>query len=356
LREHLGMSDGSPGQRFQLKHTPVLERQPGEHLVVQAGEEPPLAWQESPNFAASGALDRHYTLDSASGELRLGPAIRQPDGTIKLYGAVPPRKAQLFFESYRYGGGQEGNVEAGILNTLKTAIPYIARVSNRDAARGGLDAESLEAAMVRLPAQLSSRDRAVTEADFEFLARDRLRGEVGRVKCIQPSQSTPGTAGRVFLLATPRVDQPDGPLTLDQLQLPAEDEADLKAYLDERRLLGTHLEIRPPAYSWVAVRVRLHAAANADRAKVEAEVLRRLYRFLNPLVGGQDGNGWTFGRSLYASEIHQCLAGVPGVEYLLGLNLYHAKPGGEATGDPVDFIELVAHGLVASGKHTVKFE
>ena len=88
-REFLGQSDGSPGQRFHLQVTPILKRQPSETLVVQVPEQPPDGWQEQRDFASSNAEDRHFTLDSVTGELRLGPAVRQPDGAIKLYGAVP---------------------------------------------------------------------------------------------------------------------------------------------------------------------------------------------------------------------------------------------------------------------------
>ena len=34
-REYLGQSDGSPGQRFHLMNTPILERTPDERLVVE---------------------------------------------------------------------------------------------------------------------------------------------------------------------------------------------------------------------------------------------------------------------------------------------------------------------------------
>ena len=224
-----------------------------------------------------------------TGELRLGPAVRQQDGTIKLYGAVPPRGANLIFEGYRFGGGQEGNVQRGILNTLKTAIPYIARVYNRKAAWGGLDAESLEAAKMRAPAMLRARERAVTEADFEFLARQALPALIGRVKCLQPRPSDAGRVvpGQVYVLVIPRVHNPGGFLSPESLTLHEADVEALTAYLDERRLLTTRLDIRPPAYQWVACKVKLRAVPGVERSQVEADVLARLYRYLNPLTGGQ---------------------------------------------------------------------
>lgn len=355
--EFLGQSDGSPGQRFELQVTPILERKPGETLIVQLEGEEPQTWTEVDDFASSGANDRHFTLDSVSGEVRLGPAIRQPDGTIKLYGAIPPRGANLIFKRYRYGGGQEGNVEEGILNTLKTAIPYIARVSNREPAWGGLDAETLEAAMARAPALLRSRDRAVTEADFEFLARQALPAAIGRVRCLQPRPSEAGRVapGQVYVLVIPRVANPAGYLEPEQLE-PAEDDVEaLTAYLDERRLLTTRLDIRAPSYRWIAARVQLRASPGADQEKVRRTVLDRLYRFLNPLTGGADGDGWPFGRDLFLSDVYQSLQGMPNVQFIRNVQLFMAAPDGSPTGDPVDSVEVVAHGVVASARHEVEF-
>lgn len=119
-KEFLGRSDGSAGQRYFLQMTPLLKRQPGEQLMVQVEGEKPQAWREVADFANSGPGDKVYVLDSITGELRFGPAIRQQDGAIKLYGAIPPRNANLIFERYRFGGGQEGNIQANHLNTART--------------------------------------------------------------------------------------------------------------------------------------------------------------------------------------------------------------------------------------------
>jgi predicted phage baseplate assembly protein len=356
-KEFVGRSDGSAGQRFQLQRRPILKRQPGENLTVQAEGETPQTWTEVSDFANSGAQDRHFTLDSINGELRLGPAVRQQDGAIKLYGAIPTRGANLIFERYRYGGGQDGNVQTGILNTLKTSIPYVAQVTNRQPAWGGLDPESLESAMVRAPALLRSRDRAVTESDFECLAREALPASISRVKCLQPRPADAGRVapGQVYVLVIPRVLNPAGYLDPAELNLNEADAEKLAAYLDERRLLTTRLDIRSPAYRWVTAKVNLRGAPGANRSQLETEVLRRLYRFLNPLTGGADGKGWTFGRDLFVSDIYQSLQGTPNVQFIRGVDMYAAQPGGQGEGESLEVLEVVAHGVVASGLHEVVF-
>ena len=47
------------------------------------------------DFADSQASDLHFTLDSVDGEICFGPFMREPDGSGRYYGAVPPRNAQI---------------------------------------------------------------------------------------------------------------------------------------------------------------------------------------------------------------------------------------------------------------------
>jgi hypothetical protein len=361
-KEILGSSDGSSGQRFQLQVTPILPRRPGETLLVYDNDEPEQ-WLEVPDFASSGPHDPHFTLDSVTGELRLGPAIRQPDGTMRRFGRIPPRGARLVFSRYRFGGGLTGNVQPGILNTLKTSIPYIARVQNRVAAEGGLDAETLDAAKMRAPALLRSRDRAVTVEDFEFLTRELLR-DTGwsqyRVKCLQPRPARESRVipGQVYVLIIPHISNPADRLRprADQLELEQNGIYErLMAYLNERRLLTMRLDVRAPTYHWVSVRVSVHADEGTNHARVESEVLTRLYRFLNPLIGGAQGDGWPFGRDLVISDVYQCLLGVPGVQYISQVELFLTASGEGPRGNTVEKVEAVGHGVVASGVHEVVF-
>lgn len=355
--EFLGRSSGAPGQRFHLQSTPILQRRPGEHLTVQVEGRPPQDWREAPDFASSAANDPHYTLDSQSGEIRLAPAVRQPDGTIKLYGAIPPKDANLVFTRYRSGGGQNGNVQTGIINTLKTAIPYISKVGNREPAWGGLDAETLEDAMLRAPALLRSRERAVSEEDYEYLARQAFPAVIGRVKCLQPRPSDAARIipGQVYLLVIPRVPAPERLLTEAQLTPNKEDIAALAAYMDERRLLTTRLEITAPAYQWVAVRVKLRAAPGASPAQVEEAALKRLYDYLNPLVGGPDHNGWPFGRDLFISDVYQSLQALPEVLFIRSVEMFAVQPGGQPAGNPVEQIDVFDHSVIVSARHVIEF-
>ena len=356
--ELLGISDGSAGQVFQVQVTPILDRRPEEHIVVEMDDETLTShWTEVADFANSQETDLHYTLENVIGEVRFGPAIRQPSGEIRLFGAIPPRNSRVVYKQYRYGGGSEGNLQANVLNTLKTSIPFVGRVSNRVEASGGLDMETLEEAMRRAPALLRSRERAVTEADFEFLARQALRHKIARVKCLQPQPSEAGRVapGQIYVLVIPRVPHPDGFLEPERLEFSPDDVRLLRNYLNERRLLTTRLDVRDPAYKWVATRVKLQARIGVNEDDLELAVIRRLNRFLNPLTGGHEGGGWGFGRELYLADVYQALQGIPGVLFIREVQMYETTPGGSPQGRPKDVIEVLGYGTIASGLHEVDF-
>ena len=357
LNKNLGRSKSEPGQRFFLRRTPLLDRADNEHILVETNEGL-QRWHEVADFADSAETDRHYTIDSQSGEVRFGPAVRERDGHIRLYGAIPPRNANITMSRYRTGGGLKGNVEPGVINTLKTAIPYVDRIINRQPALGGLDAEQLEAAKLRVPQQLRSRERAVTADDFEFLARQALPETISRVRCLQPRPSDANASvlpGQVYVLVMPRVTFAKGYLSPDALNMKQSDLKKVIDYLDERRLLTTRLHVRVPAYRWVSVRVQVGASPTVSENHVETEIMENLYQFLNPLTGGLNGEGWEFGRDLFVADIYQALKGMRNVLFIRSVELYVASPGGNRIGQPLEVVDVVSHGTIVSGIHEVEF-
>jgi predicted phage baseplate assembly protein len=355
-RESLGRSDGSPGQAFNVEHIPMLRRMKGETIETRLpGSEYWEPWVEVPDFADSGSQDKHFTCDSATGEVRFGPALRQPDGSVRSYGAIPGRGAEIRFAVYRYGGGVPGNVQAGTLTVLKTSIPYIDQVVNHADATGGIDAETIERAQLRAPQLLRSRGRAVTATDYEALTEQLADSRVQRSRCIQPAAG--GTnegplAGQIYVLLVPKVNHPEERITPDQLRIPDDLRASVGRYLDDYRLLTVRVDIREPEYMFVAVEISISASSSADPQRVRQDVERRLYRYLNPITGGPAGNGWPFGRDLYPSDVYTCLQPVQGIEFIESLHLYalrSATDRSEITGR----FPVPLHGLIASGEHKV---
>jgi hypothetical protein len=179
---------------------------------------------------------------------------------------------------------------------------------------------------------------------------------VARVRCVSPNGD--GVA-RVHIV--PRVEPADRKLEVAEV---TPDEALLKQvaeYLDERRLIGTKVELVPCRLRGVSVVVNVQAAPRADLGRVEEEVAYALYTYLNPLVGGSlsgPGIGWEFGRALNQGELYGIVHSIDGVEFVKILRVYETdlKTGKQESKPAGTHLALEPDELIASGTHIVKAE
>lgn len=139
--EILGSSPGSPDQRYYLSKVPVLD------LAVVVDEGAGFQdWTEVDDFSASGPDDRHYLVNRGTGEILFG------DGR---HGKIPAKgTGNVRARPYRFGGGIKGNVGAGTIIQLRQTHPFIASVTNKEAASGGANEETIQEAMLRGPAEV----------------------------------------------------------------------------------------------------------------------------------------------------------------------------------------------------------
>ena len=333
--EVLGHSDGEPGQSFDLEYAPILRLQESETVAVEEkrhGEMVLVPWQHVEDFSRSDRYDRHFTIDTSSGEVRFGPAVRQPNGTIRQYGRVPEASREIRFTRYRYGGGVKGNVPADSLQMLTTSLAYISRVSNLRRASGGRDPESLEEVKARARRELRAQRRAVTAEDYEQLAMGATRA-VARVKC-NAARSGDGRLppGTVEILIVPAAIDALRAGDLSQLHVDETLSKTVGEHLDDYRLLTTILRIREPTYVGVKVRAEIIPSEFSRSELVQARVAESLRNFISPLklneeaaqsdeLMGSDWEGWPFGRDLYMAEIFSLIQRVPGVKHVLDVQL-----------------------------------
>jgi len=311
--EVLGLSTGEPGQSFAVGRSPVLPREPGETVRVIVpradafGITEEQEWTEVDHFGHAGPNDRVFTWADASGEIRFGPQVRDIDGRAVQHGAVPEVDAKITVTGYRYGGGRRGNVGAGRLSVLRTSIPFVAKVTNRTPATGGVDAETIDNAKLRGPLTLRSGDRAVTTEDFERLTLESAPA-VGRARCLPPGPNEP-----TRVLVIPRVEVPAQSLTLEDLALSEALVQQVSGYLDQRRLLTSRVQVDEPLYQGLMVVAQVRAVVGMRSETVRESAVEALYSYINPLGGGPDGRGWPFGQSLNDGDIHALLRSVAGI-------------------------------------------
>jgi predicted phage baseplate assembly protein len=352
VAEVLGESDGSPGQRFSTRHQPVLPLAAEETLEVEtaAGDWEP--WEEQDSFAGSEAGDRHYVLDAVGGVVELGPELRQSGGGVSQRGAIPRKGSAVRMSRYRHGGGRIGNVDAHTITTLRKAIPGIASVTNPQPARGGVDPQPVDQLRRRSALEIRTRYRAVTADDYEFLAAE-ASPRVARARRVVDDE--PGVALRIL----PRIDPADRRLTLDELTPNQTLLDEVSRFLDARKLAGTPVRLLPMRFRGVSVVVNLQASPRADVARIEDEIRRALYTYLNPVIGGSTAgpaDGWPVGRSLNQGELFAIVHAFEGIEFVKVLRLYEVdlvtgQQDQKAAGRQ---IVIEPDEVIASGTHIVR--
>ena len=346
--EVLGRSDGRPAQHFTVSSVPVLPRRDDEHVLVVDGAQS-VRWEEVDDFANSGPRDRHYVWESGTGVIHFGPHVRQPDGTVVRHGRSPGDGAQVAVSGYRHGGGARGNVGASTLTVLRTTIPYVSGVTNLLPATGGVDAETIAEARVRGPLTLRTGQRAVTEGDFERLTQ-AASIEVARVRCLPTSRSN----GSVRLLVVPRVRGDASGHRLDDFAISASLMQVVTEHLDRHRLVGTAIEVSTPYYQGVSVAALVHTAPGRPASLVRQRAIDALTRYINPLTGGVDGNGWPFDADLNSAVVGQVLESVDGVDRVEEALLFeYDLRTGRRLGSARDVIRLDSHSLFLSAAHQV---
>ena len=328
--ETLGNSDGSPMQQFRFLRGPLLE---DEIVEVRERQKPPMEeiaelgpdavrqyepentqnnevwvrYKRVESFFASNPRSRHYTLEYVSGMITFGDGRR---------GVVPPEaKNSVVARSYRIGGGSIGNVNAGTLTSLGRALAYIEGVVNPLAATGGADRETIEEAKNRAPYTIKSRDRAVTSEDYEMLAL-RASTTLARARCVADRSNR----GHVTLALVPKGETCTEELT--RRLVPSNEVLRyVKRYLDDRKLVGTVLNVVRPRYKDLSLRVVLIRRSIGTSDRLRKDIEQKLRRYLHSLVGGRDGKGWEFGRPVLKAELIHLAEEIPGVEGVDGMEI-----------------------------------
>jgi predicted phage baseplate assembly protein len=327
--------NGMPGQALMLSRTPVLEGSL-ELRVTQGGDTE--AWLLREDLDASQPDDRHFCLDPLTGTIRFG------DGN---HGMVLPVGAAVRAD-YLAGGGTLGNVKAGSITRVITAGLGDVTVANQWPATGGEDPETLQEVIQRAPLELKAVDRAITSADFEYLALNTPGLRVARAKALPLWQ--PGTSAETVTPALVTVVV----VPWSYLPKPIPGAGFLRTvcnHLDQHRLITTRVQVVGPSYVLVSAHSRLQAAPGFSREDVQARAAARLLAYLHPLTGGDDGTGWSFGRAVYRSEVTAVIKEVPGVDCVMELTL---TGGSGASADAGGNLLIAKDALVCSENHIVE--
>jgi Baseplate J-like protein len=233
--------------------------------------------------------------------------LRFGNGT---HGMLLPRDA-VVRARYQLGGGAAGNIGADQLVFARPLTGLlsgaITRVWNPFDVTDGTDPEPLEKVRRNAPEAFRARQlRAVTLADY-----------------VRRAEEVPGVSRAVARYAwtgswrTVRVTL--DPTGTTVLELPLRDA--VAAHLEAVRLIGEDIELRPPRY--VALEIRIIVCARPD---VWREDLRFVLEqeFSNSWTSdGRPGvfqpDQWTFGQALHRSQIEGRLHQIAGIDHVVSI-------------------------------------
>lgn len=346
--EILGTSSGRAGQTFRTIRAPVLTGQQLDVLEPHPATEEPLnrdaaeatpavwvTWHEAPDLQASAPDDRHYVLDHLSGEVRFGDA---------QHGRIPPAGSTVRMTRYHIGGGVLGNRPAETIVELKTTLPYIDRATNLEAATGGTEQETPESLRTRAPRLLRHRNRAVTREDYEDLAM-LASPDVARARCVPlwdlAAPDAPAALGTVSVIIVPKTADAQPAPSMELIRR-------VQDFLQAHSSPTVRIAVVGPWYRRIDVSAHLLFTSLQSASTMQQVVQHQLDRFLHPLTGGDEGQGWPFGRQPYTSDFFALIGALPGIDHVRTLTMT-ISPG------DADHIHKRDYFLIAPGRHQLEF-
>jgi len=296
-----------------LSQTPVLP----ESLTVTVFNDPlspteETEWTEVPDIQQARPDQKVYEFDPATGEITFGDGV---------HGAAVPQGFRNVFATYQVISPSTGVLGAGAANTLISSAPNVTGVTNPDPGSGGTQVGTQAEAIGRGPQLFRAQGRAVTTADFAFLATQtagivRATAIAGRHPAY-PGNPIPGVVG-VYVVP------PDTNPTFGQGPAPIPNAATLGAVAGflsgNAALAGVDVVAAAPVFRYVRAQVSVAASA-AVATSVYQNVLAALVTYLHPETGGADGTGWPFGAPLLYTPLVLFLTSVPGVTGISSLTL-----------------------------------
>ena len=214
--------------------------------------------------------------------------------------------------------GKDSNLSAGAYQTMLSSIPGIAAVVNPLSSHGGCAGESEDRIITRLSEEFNHGDRVISRADVESLAR---KSSLQILRCrFFPftnlmGDASPGDSCLVVLREGGASRQDDFSLLSEQIG----------SFLADRRLpafsFGSYLHIIEPHF--IQVNITLHGgiAEITSALTIKADILKALESYLDPLGGGENGDGWQIGELPSPSRITLMLREATKLAYIRTLSV-----------------------------------
>ena len=195
--------------------------------------------------------------------------------------------------------GSKANLPEDSIQTLGTAIRYISEVNNPFPTYGGYDGYTEESCMDYVTGMLRTRNRAVTNRDFQEIIKQTAYG-IRKVKCVNHvdrfGNKVPGNMTI--------------PVLTEEYKKGSHVFYEMKKQITDRLLkdsalypMGRKLEVVQPHFVRLSVRVWLEKDNMENAYDLQVKAKEMIENFIDPLQGGQGLQGWEIGEFPRSSQI-----------------------------------------------------
>jgi predicted phage baseplate assembly protein len=283
------------------------------------------SWKRVDSLHGSRGSDKHYVYDNVTRQVHFG------DGR---HGALIPETEQIICR-YSVSEGSQGEVPLTLVWPVAEGMDFY----NFQPILGGSDPADYEERFAAIAANWRKPSQAVTLDDYETLAKAAPGLRVARAKATADS-----TANHISVTVVP----------YSRSNYAVPDDffcARVCRFLDTRRLITTRISVEKPRYTRVGVDVRIKARVSFDEESIRLRMIRAIDDYLHPLYGGDDRQGWPFGRAVYLSDIYALLEPIEGVDCVLTVTF-----NGEGNYDGIKKAYVIApESLIRMTTHRVTF-
>lgn len=293
-----------PGQFIQLASSSPTPFENKVNLEILEHDGKWHQWRPTDHFYHHGPDERVFVVDRLKKQLHFGNGLTGRIPVLYAETPIDPSVEKIKL-AYLAGGGTEGNVGPLIWRANSSPLQAVNVVN----AGGGRDTETLDEANVRTATLLNLRERAVTAKDYEDIALSTPGIVLARVHAAMgyhpdfPCQSIPGV---ITLFTLPPAERPeDFPHGEAVVIAPTTDPGALKTIADrlmERRLLTSEVYVRTAMFARIRLNVHVLGIV-ADKEDLFKAIHAILFRYLDPLIGGDDHTGWPFGGVIRPSAL-----------------------------------------------------
>lgn len=248
----IGTSSGAPLQSFRLNYTNVLVD--SIELLINEGYGQEL-WKKVDSFLECDETSRVYMVSVDEFDVC---TVEFGNG---LKGKIPSAYPNGIIANYRVGGGEVGNVSAGIITELDTGITHVDSTFNLSATVLGHEKESLESIKENAPASFRARERLVTLEDYQDLLRIHF---YDFLRLYANNDTDVKTHANIYYMMR------EGYELTDKLI------GEVAEYISKRCMIGTTYELKPYVPQEVNIVAKMYVDPDYSKDELTANVKQYL--------------------------------------------------------------------------------